>query len=651
MSNQPVQPDPRNLSQGREIPVENYCDQPYVIRTSDGAWLCTLTTGPGKEGHPGQHVICMRSTDQGRTWGERVDLEPADGPESSYSVLLQTPAGRVYCFYNHNTDNVREIVGDEAYYHGRRETRVDSLGYFVFKYSDDQGRTWSQQRHVVPIRAFAIDRENPYGGNIRFGWNVGKAFVLREAAYVPFHKVGSFGEGLFSRSEGVLLRSDNLLTERDPARIRWETLPDGDIGLRAPAGGGPIAEEQSCVPLSDGSLYCIYRTIAGSPAFSISRDGGHTWSQPRFLAYADGRSVRHPRAANFVWKCANGKYLYWFHNNGWNGYNNLQGSGSRNVAWLSGGVERDGGIAWSQPETVLYGEDFFQGPSYPDLIEEDGRYFLTETQKTVARVHELDRGLLESLWSQLEAGGCGLTRDGLLLELPGIVPACNQTVAAAAGRGEADPRPAAAATECGTADPRPSVSAKATADKPAAATECGATAAMPPLPEFVTRDYWAKGPGRVDLNGGFSLELVVQLDSLAEGQVLLDSRDAAGAGLALVTTARGTLELLMHDGRGECRWDCDPGAIRPGARHHVVVSIDGGPRLIQFLIDGRLCDGAGRRMYGWGRFSPVLRHANGAPQVRIAPRLQGKIWKLRIYGRCLHTGEAVANAQAEGAKA
>jgi hypothetical protein len=42
-------PDPRHLSHGRQIPTESYSDQPFVVRTDDGAWLCCVTTGPG---HP-----------------------------------------------------------------------------------------------------------------------------------------------------------------------------------------------------------------------------------------------------------------------------------------------------------------------------------------------------------------------------------------------------------------------------------------------------------------------------------------------------------------------------------------------------------------------------------------------------------------------
>ena len=42
--------DWRNIANGSEIPRENYSDQPYVVITRDGNWLCVLTTGIGKEG-------------------------------------------------------------------------------------------------------------------------------------------------------------------------------------------------------------------------------------------------------------------------------------------------------------------------------------------------------------------------------------------------------------------------------------------------------------------------------------------------------------------------------------------------------------------------------------------------------------------------
>ena len=296
-------PDPRHISNGWNIPSEGYADQPYIVKTDDGAWLCVMTTGVGHEGQGGQHVVSMRSTDQGRTWEKIVSIEPADGPEASYAVLLKVPYGRIYAFYNHNTDNVREVKQED----GKMQKRVDSLGHYVFKYTDDHGRSWSAKRYDVPIREFECDRNNTYGGKLRFFWNVGRPLILGDAAIMVMHKVGAMGVGFFAQSEGAFFASKNILTERDPAKITFETLPDGDIGLRTPAGGGRVAEEQSIVKLSDGSLYCVYRTIDGWPTCAYSRDGGHTWTPPAYKTYTPGgRRVKHPRAANFAWNCSNG---------------------------------------------------------------------------------------------------------------------------------------------------------------------------------------------------------------------------------------------------------------------------------------------------------------------------------------------------------
>ena len=76
--------DPRDIVNGFEIPSEGYCDQPYVVKTLDGAWLCVMTTGRGREGQHGQHIVSIRSVDRGRNWQKPVDIEPADGPEASW---------------------------------------------------------------------------------------------------------------------------------------------------------------------------------------------------------------------------------------------------------------------------------------------------------------------------------------------------------------------------------------------------------------------------------------------------------------------------------------------------------------------------------------------------------------------------------------
>jgi hypothetical protein len=586
--------DPRDIARGWVIPDEGYCDQPYVVVTKQGHWLCTLTTGSGVEGQAGQHVAATISADRGRTWGPLVAIEPAGGPEASWVMPLVVPSsGRIYAFYTYNIDNLREVP---AANHPGAARRVDTLGAYVFRFSDDGGVTWSKDRYTIPMRPMRIDRENGTDAKTLLFWGVGDPIVDRGSMFLGFSKVGKWGvPGTLVRSRGCLLRSDNILTEPDPAKVEFTLLPDGDEGLRAPR--GPIAEETNLVALSDGSLYATYRTIDGYPCAAISRDRGATWTGPSYMAYEPGgsRRVKHPRAANFVKKFANGKYLYWFHNHGgeasqsdpaWDPY---QG---RNPVWVCGGVERGGSIAWSEPEILLYDDDPKVRMSYPDFIEDGGRVYVTETQKTVARVHPIEPGLLDAVWTQHERAE--VSRDGLALEVAG------EPIAIAAG-----------ATR-----PRPSL-------------------------------------GPLSARRGFSIEAWVWLDELTAGQVVIDGRDAGGRGFALVTSKRGALELTLSDGTHQAAWESDsgthPGTLKVGVWQHVVATVDAGPRVIWFAVDGTLNDGGATREYGWGRFGAdldAITPAGDPGVVKLAPRLLGRLGLVRIYDRPLLVSEAVGNCRA-----
>ncbi|AQQ71132.1 Neuraminidase (sialidase) [Limihaloglobus sulfuriphilus] len=586
--------DWRHLKHGNVIPSKTYSDQPYVIKTDDGAWLCVMTTGVGREGEGGQHVISQRSTDKGKTWENIVELEQPGQIEASYAVLLKAPGGRIFCFYNHNTDNVREIIASKDAYPDGLCRRVDSLGYFVFKYSDDHGRSWSDKRYVVDIREMEIDRQNPYQGKIRFFWNVGKPFIHDGAAYVSVHKVGSIGKGFFTRSEGILVKSSDILTESDPANISWETLPDGDHGLRAPSGGGPISEEQSYSVMSDGSFFCVYRTVDGYPACSYSRDEGHTWSEPEYLSYTyKGKKVKNPRAANFAWKCSNGKYLYWFHNHSGKDYEN------RNPVWMLCGAEKESPegliIEWSQPEIIIYTDDTFIRMSYPDLVEENNDIYITETDKETARIHKLNPEFLNKLFNfdRVES----IEQDGLILDITrvGINPS---------------------------------------------------TVSCPKLPKFLVRDVTTFDYKGFDLRNGISLDFYVNLTSVLPGQNIFDNRTPEGRGFCVTTGDYENVRLTLNDGMTESCWSSDPGSIKPDHIHHVSIIIDGGPKVITFIIDGKFCDGGDDRQFGWGRFSPNLYDINGSDELTIGKDVDGSVKTVRIYNRAIMSSEAVGNFRA-----
>jgi hypothetical protein len=578
--------DSRNIVTGHVIPTQNYADQPYVVVLPDESWLCVLTTGAGREGQPGQHVVALRSFNQGKSWETPVPIEPADGPEASWVVPLLVPnlggkLGRVYAFYVYNGDNRRTVIFDS----GKELVRVDTLGHYVFRYSDDGGATWSEQRTEIPVREFDIDRENPYKGETRFFWSVCKPLTVGNRVYLAVHKVGRFGDGFMARSEGAFLASDNILHESDPTKVLWETLPDGDIGLRPVEKA--VADEQNITALSDGTLFCTYRTVEGHPCHAYSRDGGHSWTPPAHMIYGPGqRKVKHPRAANFVRRFSNCKFLYWFHNHG------LQWYEGRNPAWLIGGEEittpEGQMIQWSQPEIALYDDGIGTRMSYPDFIEQNGQFFLTETQKSIARSHQVAPELLDALWNSK-----------------------NQTEVSQNGL---------------------------------AAQRSGAgTLEMPTLPQL----WRERGGFSIDFKVLFENLTPHQMifDSRNERghgiTIMLTDR-----GTLKLTLCSNFDTASGDNGSGESSWECDPGLITAGKWHSVTAIVDAGPKVILWVIDGQLNDGGSERPFGWGYFYPHLNDLNAAPTAQVAPSLRGEISELRVYNRALYVNEAAANHRA-----
>jgi hypothetical protein len=559
------QPDWRNLTNGFEIPSAGYCDQAYVVITHDRKWLAVLTTGKGREGDRGQHIASSISMDQGRTWSPLTPIEPADGPEASWATPLITPGGRVYVFYSYNGDQVRDLRN--------RSIRADMLGWYAFRYSDDHGRTWSKERHRLPVRITECDRTNDWRGAVQIFWGIDKPKADNGVVMFGFTKLGKY---MLDFGEGWFFRSDNILAEPDVKQIRWQMLPEGETGLRAPELGS-IQEEFNVVPLGGDRWYCLYRTTNGFPCHSYSHDGGRTWTRPEPATYTPGgRTIKNPRACPRLFKCANGRFLLWFHNHSGRTFE------SRNPAWIAGGALRGGYLHWSQPEILLYDDDVSTRMSYPDLVEQNGRYWLTETQKEICRVHPIQRELLDGLWTQGEPKQ--VTRSGLVLE----------------------------------------------ADEERLKKEM---LPSPRLPAPAAR-------------GGFTVELLVSFDDLSAGQVLLDNRDRGGKGLLLRTSQPPAVELVLSDGGRTNSWRCDTGLLTTNRIHHLGMVVDGGPRIVSFVVDGVVGDGGLERQYGWGRISPELTDLNGESETRIAPSLMGRLLVLRLYDRPLRHAELVANCHA-----
>jgi hypothetical protein len=599
--------DIRNITTGDKIPTQYYADQPYLTPTHDGGLLCVVTTGSGHEGSRGQHVLAMKTFNLGQTWQDITPVESPEGPESSWGIPFTAPSGRVFVFYVYNADDLRELPADDPPYPGGVTQRMDSHGYYVFRWSDDHGKSWSADRGIIPVREFEIDRQNPTAGKIRLFWNVGKAFSHQGVLYLPVHKVGGFGEGWFTRSEGALVRSENLLTAANPLEARWETLPKNSIGIRAPEGGGPVAEEHSFAVLSDGSFFTVFRTIDGHPACSYSRDFGASWEPSQYMRFAQGRVMKHPRAANFVWKQSDGSYLYCFHNHGGKYLREHPERRTlcyvgRNPMWLCRGWEEKGPfgriLKWSEPEIAVYDDDPLIRISYPDCVEVEGGLLFSETEKAVARIHRLPKQLVDALDAREEVRTRALRSTRPLFTWN---------------------------------------------------REDGASKVpMPRLPAFVVRNH--ESPyGSVRTRAGFAIVAEVQIQGSEPG-VLAVNQGPNGSSLRLDWTGDGCLDLRMNDGMTEVSWKSDPVPAPVGRRHHFVINVDGGSNTISFYRNGFLNDGGERRQYGWGRISPCFLNEYSGPELLLLGSGAAEITSLSIYGRILTSAEIEYLARLSGKK-
>ena len=448
------------------------------------------------------------------------------------------------------------------------------LGWYCYKYTDDEGKTWSD-RYRLDVRKTEVDLNNNWQGEVQIMWGIGKPVDVDKGMMFAFTKIRQY---MLDHSEGWFFRCDNINTEQNPEKLKWVMLPDGQKGLKNEK-FGPINAEQNIFQMNDGSIYCMHRTISGHPLESYSYDGGKSWTLPSVPGYENGIELKNPRACPRIWKCKNGKYLFWYHNNGsWN-------FKSRNPAWISGGVEKEGKIIWSQPEILFYEEDPEVRMSYPDLIEQDGKYWITETNKVNARCHSVPSDFLNLIWTQFER--CSLTTENLVAEW-------KENELKSAG--------------------------------------------VLNIPEA----------DKINYQQGFTIDFRIELGDLAPGQEIISSCYKNGKTIKLETDEYGSVRIILSDGTNTDSWNSDPGLIPAYGEHCISVTVDNGPKIIQFVVDGTVCNGRDFRQYGWGRYTAKMEDFS-FNEIQIGSlargmiRPLGRLTNLRIYNRPLTNTELIGN--------
>lgn len=360
-----------------------------VIPTPAGALLATWTTATA-EGDPDQRVVFSRSTDLGKTWTppQKIDgAGPNDEPGTgmaSWQFLVVGAQSRIWCFYNKNV--------------GIDDARAADTGVLRARYSDDDGVTWSDKTYDYPIGPNAISHPDPA---IPPTWIVyqNPTPTADGAIIAGFTRWASNavdpGIGMLERqSEICFLRFENILTEANPEKLIVTTWPHSEHGLQVESPmrpGKSMAQEPTCPALSDGRLFCIFRTLTGKAWFALSADHGRTWDEPRVLrTEPGGEPMLNPCAPSPMWKLKDGRFLYLFYNNDGSGHGGrgpIDPVNVRNPAWVTIGREipgeKDQPIRFGKPKIVadtnwtgLPVSGRAQVCTYPSLVELDGERIL-----------------------------------------------------------------------------------------------------------------------------------------------------------------------------------------------------------------------------------------------------------------------------------
>ena len=624
--------DSRNLFNGTLMLRSGYLDQPYCDVMPSGRWICTITASASAEGGKGEHVAALWSDDSGESWSRPVTIEPLPLGlllPNAYSMTLVAPgvgvggADRTYAIYNMNTQNITHDGPKGPYI-----ARTDMMGGLFLRYSDDSGASWSKSRTAVPYRLTSIDRHNEWGGKTVIEWTVDQLKVRDGSVYFALTKIGKY---LLGPPESLwVLTSPNILSATDAAAITWDLLPDGDDGIQPMVGEEQThLEEAHVLPMTGAGapgFYVAGRTTTGWLAASSTADatGRAGWSPTARAQYMDPRTsatgrlaplnasglpfggphagVKNPRGPITLKRFdgpsgashGHGAYLMLYYNN------HVKSYLSRDPYWLCAGWEVGASsgmpptVLWSQPEVILYDRDNHANrPGYPDMIGHrtaDGwDVFMTETQKSEARLHRIDRRLLAGLWSQRNASG----------------------------------HPPNAALTFGSGGAR--------------------VVPTPSLPAF---DGSQKTPTGV---GGLGLSITLLLSSHEQsqpGQTLLTSEAMGRGGVALIVGPDAGGQLTLRFGDGTQRFnistdDACSAALGTVGRHFVGAVADGGPRIASLMVDGILCDGSATQERGWVWFT-AMGSVRGDEHMSLAPDYGGSMLGGRIYDCMLTTSEMVA---------
>ena len=207
------------------------------VRLKDGSLLMSYTDGD---------IKCIRSTDEGKTWGEPYVLVPQPAPPAKGHIgapgFLHCANGDLLVTYYHSTHPATPYYATNYY---RR--------------SADEGKTWSDQYCYTPHPGYLLVHNDRL---LRL--STGRLLAVAEyKAYLPSTEdhSGYVGMSFQSNDDGYSWY---------PSANTVDLFKDKRMEV----------QEADVVELRDGRLLMFARTYSGYPVFAYSTDKGESWGPP-----------------------------------------------------------------------------------------------------------------------------------------------------------------------------------------------------------------------------------------------------------------------------------------------------------------------------------------------------------------------------------
>ncbi|MBQ6109279.1 MAG: exo-alpha-sialidase, partial [Thermoguttaceae bacterium] len=221
---------------------------------------------------------------------------------ASWQQPMVSKSGRIYVLWNQQTTS-----------------RGPHCGACFGIYSDNNGESWSAPKQVKINRTWK-DPDDPAIPTSWCNWQRPLRLGENGKYFVGSSHHGKNGCGI------EFWQYENIDDDPEVDKIQISAFSTAEDQILCLTGdqiifpGQNACEEAAPVKLPDGRLFVLMRTDGGYPYWTVSADGGKTWSRPEKLLDRDGgKPFLHPRspAPMYDWKgceAGSGYYFALVHN-------------------------------------------------------------------------------------------------------------------------------------------------------------------------------------------------------------------------------------------------------------------------------------------------------------------------------------------------